>query len=93
MAVYVDGLHYPHREDHDTIAERFVPTVPTDTDKFTLEGLRDQIIELAQNINFNLTDSREKSLALTKLEEVSMWTSKAVFSAAPTMIPNIEANE
>jgi hypothetical protein len=34
---------------------------------------------LAQDINALVEDSREKSLALTHLEEALLWTGKAIF--------------
>lgn len=39
--------------------------------RLTCKDLRDKIIQL-------IPESRERSLAITKLEEVSMWANKAI---------------
>jgi hypothetical protein len=41
--------------------------------------LRHAYRELAVVVNESITDSREKSLALTALEESLMWAGKAIF--------------
>lgn len=61
--------------------------------KATLEGrnatalkhsvLRARYKEFASVLNNALPDGREKSLALTALEEASMWSHKAIASQAP----------
>lgn len=42
--------------------------------------LRSVIHQVAQNLDVSVEDSREKSLALTKLEEALMWAGKAIFA-------------
>lgn len=42
-------------------------------------NMREYIHDVAQRINSQIEDSREKSLALTHLEEALMWTGKAIF--------------
>lgn len=42
------------------------------------EALRKLCVELEENVDTLLPNSREKSLALTKLEEVFMWIGKAI---------------
>jgi hypothetical protein len=42
------------------------------------EGARDLHRDLADWINENLPDSREKSLAITKLEESMFWTNAGI---------------
>ena len=42
--------------------------------------LRDKIASVASQLNWAAADSREKSLALTHLEEALMWAGKAIFS-------------
>ena len=42
--------------------------------------LRQTIAVAASRINWTVEDSREKSLALTHLEEALMWAGKAIFS-------------
>lgn len=41
--------------------------------------LREVFANLADNINSSVADSREKSLAITHLEEALMWAGKAIF--------------
>lgn len=45
-----------------------------------LEVLRDRIVRTAENANKNILDSRDKSLALTKLEEALHWFERAVLA-------------
>lgn len=45
----------------------------------TQAAIRSDIHDLAQSINRMVEDGREKSLALTHLEEALMWTGKAIF--------------
>ena len=40
----------------------------------------DKIAEVADRLNWAAADSREKSLAITHLEEALMWAGKAIFS-------------
>lgn len=50
-----------------------------DAEKVQLhEGVRTATRLLAEYINLNILDSREKSLAITKLEEVGMWAHAAI---------------
>ena len=42
--------------------------------------IREKIAEAALILDIDVADSREKSLALTKLEEALMWAGKAIFS-------------
>ena len=42
--------------------------------------IRDKTAEVASQLNWGAADSREKSLALTHLEEALMWAGKAIFS-------------
>ncbi len=42
------------------------------------EGVRERAAELAVWLDANLPESREKSLALTALQETSMWANAAV---------------
>lgn len=43
-----------------------------------LEAWRDILVEAARGLNEHVHDGREKSLALTKLEEALQWAEKAV---------------
>lgn len=60
------------------IRDRFKTYIMNDDQKANSEAIRNLAIELACLINGSTVDSREKSIALTKLEEVLMWTNKAI---------------
>ena len=45
-------------------------------------ALKNHIADIAVLLNNNVRDSREKSLALTHLEEALMWGVKAIFKAS-----------
>ena len=42
------------------------------------EGVRDACLFLALYLNDRIPEGREKSLAITKLEEVMMWSNAAI---------------
>lgn len=42
--------------------------------------IRSAVLNVANYIDIDIADSREKSLALTHLEEALMWAGKAIFS-------------
>lgn len=70
------------RED---VGRRFF-TAQNNTDPIDIERKKDiqlklqsQVILLARDLDTYVSDSREKSIALTKLEEVLMWSGKAIF--------------
>lgn len=42
------------------------------------QQIRDMCKEVAHELNTQLTDGREKSLAMTHLEEVMMWSNAAI---------------
>lgn len=52
---------------------------PSEDELATQAAIRSDIHNLAQAINRMVEDGREKSLALTHLEEALMWTGKAIF--------------
>lgn len=51
---------------------------PTDAQIVVLQELREACKSLNDLILASVPSSRERSLAITKLEEVSMWANKAV---------------
>jgi hypothetical protein len=52
--------------------------------------VRDNGLELAGLIDFVVPDCREKSLALTALEESVMWANKAVSMHGEPVLPGID---
>ena len=78
MALVPDGVQ--PREDvaftRFKIAQDAKPTEPQLS--FQME-YRAMIAEAADELNLRVEDSREKSLALTHLEEALMWAGKAIF--------------
>lgn len=72
----------PTRESADDIRARFgiaQDGKPTSAQLGEQGAIRDQLAEVARGINENVADGREKSLALTALEEALMWAGKAIF--------------
>ncbi len=57
---------------------RFDLASPPPEMKLVADMMRDQVKDLAKDINEHLPESREKSLAITKLEEVLYWTIAAI---------------
>lgn len=72
----------PTREDDDDIRGRFLiaqDNVPTEDQKQYQAQIRQDVAALAVSLNADVADSREKSLAITHLEEALMWAGKAIF--------------
>ena len=59
---------------------------PADTDARRLAHTtaRESVKELANKLNVLVPDGREKSLAMTKLEEALFWANAAIARAKPT---------
>jgi len=51
---------------------------PTESQKIRYESLRKKAKEFAELINIYGNDGREKSLAMTKLEESVMWANASI---------------
>jgi hypothetical protein len=65
--------------DKRDIENRFKHHPPTSGKTINAhEAVRTFCLDLANNINKLVPDSREKSLALTKLEEVMMWSNAGI---------------
>jgi hypothetical protein len=80
MALIPDNV--PVRESDGDIAARFgiaQDSKPTEAQLEYQRDIRSVFSGLAQRINADVSDSREKSLALTALEEALLWTGKAIF--------------
>lgn len=56
----------------------FTYIVPTQDQFKVIEDFRDDFESLRKKIALASTSSREKSIALTKLEEANMWLNKAI---------------
>ena len=63
---------------NDELECRFTYHPPKDGQPNTYEAIRDGAKSLAKLINATVPDSREKALALTKLEEAVMWANAGV---------------
>lgn len=64
--------------DKKDIEFRFTPRVVTEQGKFSLVDMQLAILELAHTINALMPDGREKSLALTSLEETMHWADAGI---------------
>ena len=60
------------------ISERFEHKKPNEEGVKVIQDTRDACKDLAVLLDRIVPESREKSLAITKLEEVSMWANKAI---------------
>lgn len=60
------------------LENRFTYHPPRDGQTATYEGLRSMALTYARTIDQAAPDSREKSLALTHLEECVMWANAAI---------------
>jgi len=65
--------------DANDLVNRFRYHTPDSEDKKELHGwVRTECSDFAQALNVNLPDGREKSLAVTHLEEVMFWANAAI---------------
>jgi hypothetical protein len=62
----------------EELQKRFTYHAPKEGQPERYEKLREEALVMAGLINDSCPDSREKSLALTKLEEVVMWANAAI---------------
>jgi len=60
------------------LQNRFTYHAPKEDQIKKYEEIRDRSHKLAQNLNALCPDSREKSLAITKLEEVVFWANASI---------------
>lgn len=77
MALVPNGV-----EPREDVTSRFLIAQDGKPTREQLEyqsELRDNFATLANDINHTVEDSREKSLAITHLEEALMWAGKAIF--------------
>ena len=64
--------------DQTDIDNRFEYHAPDDDKRVVHEEVRAACLRLATQLNDDLPDGREKSLAITKLEEVMFWANAAI---------------
>ena len=64
-------------EEKDLL-NRFTYHAPTEKNARYHESIRNFGLDLARILNDILPDSREKSLAITKLEEAIMWANASI---------------
>ena len=65
-------------DNKEELQNRFTYHAPTEDQKSIYEGIRKMGLVLASMIDDLCPDSREKSLALTKVDEAVMWSNAAV---------------
>jgi hypothetical protein len=65
--------------DSRDIEHRFAfHTAPTQEKRDAHTSVRQQVRQLADNLNDQLPDGREKAIVMTKLEEVMFWGNAAL---------------
>ncbi len=64
--------------DAQDLKKRFTYHAPKGDQPEKYEYLRGAALEMSKMINETCPDSREKSLAITKLEEVVFWANAAI---------------
>ena len=64
--------------DISDLRNRFTYHAPKNNQPVKYEGLRNAGLDLSELINEYCPDSREKSLAITKLEECIMWANASI---------------
>lgn len=60
------------------LKEKFTYHKPTDEKIKKYESIRNLAHEFARNVGKECPDSREKSLAITKIEEAVMWANASI---------------
>jgi hypothetical protein len=70
----------------EDITERFEYHKPDEEATARIKRIRAKCKELAKLIDDELEPGREKALAITKLEEVSMWANKAATIGCPKVV-------
>lgn len=75
----IEGQDRPF--DDTSIEDRFQYHAPSDEQLVRLQAMREAALAYTRVIMENLPNCRERSVALTKIEESSMWANKgAVFT-------------
>lgn len=74
----MDSPYFMTEEEREELAIRFTYHAPIDGQPDRYEAMRAAGHDLAQHISVNCPSSRERSVALTKLDEVVMWAIAAI---------------
>lgn len=81
----VDGVEWSRA--FNAARERFIAAAtgqpPTDEQRAAVEGIQDSVVHLAMSIEALVPEGRNKSLALTALEDVHMRANRAIFAKGP----------
>lgn len=70
--------YQPTDAERDELEARFTYHAPKDDQLVRYKFLRAEARFLAENIVENCPESRERSVALTKLDEVVMWANASI---------------
>jgi hypothetical protein len=70
--------YIPNETDLEVLADNFTYHAPKDDQPERYENLRREAKALALRIMGSCPPSRERSLALTKLEESTMWANASI---------------
>lgn len=62
----------------ETVTRNFTYHAPTDEQVALYREIRSKVTELAEMIEARCPNGREKSLAMTKLEESAMWANASI---------------
>lgn len=62
----------------EDLANRFNYHAPNDSKRLAHQDVRMYCMQLADFLNGNLPEGREKAVAVTKLEEVMFWANAAL---------------
>lgn len=80
----MDDTELPEPTARDRVEARFFTAAtgkpPTDQQKLDVAKLRDLVVELGTAIEDRVPDGRNKSLALTALEDVLMRANRGIFA-------------
>lgn len=70
--------YHPQENTLDDLANRFVYHPPSKQRAEVHDHIRTELLDMARHLDTYVPDSREKSLAITKLEECMFWSNAAI---------------
>lgn len=73
--------------------KRFIFHKPSPNALNLMDGVRAACHETAKRINYSMVDCREKSLAITKLEEAMFWANAGLARPHEPTVPIADAGE